>query len=209
MSRLLLIGGGGHCASVADCLLSSGVFEQIGVVDITGRPVLGIPIVGTDADLPRLKEEGWTDAFITVGSVGNTAIRRRLYEKMKALGFHIPAVIDPTAVIAREVTLGEGCFIGKRAVINTGCRLGRCAIINTGAVAEHGCRVGDFVHVSPGAVLCGEVCVGDDSHIGAGAVVRQEINIGKGALVGAGSVVVKDIPDGVTACGNPCRVKES
>ena len=98
MSRLLLIGGGGHCASVADCLLSSGTFEQIGIVDITGRPVLGVPIVGTDADLPRLKEEGWTDAFITVGSVGNTAIRRRLYEKMKALGFHIPAVIDPTAV---------------------------------------------------------------------------------------------------------------
>ena len=51
--------------------------------------------------------------------------------------------------------------------------------------------------------------VGNDSHVGAGAVVRQEINIGKGALVGAGSVVVKDIPDGVTAYGNPCRVKQS
>ena len=26
-------------------------------------------------------------------------------------------------------------------------------------------------------------------------------------MIGAGSVVVKDIPDGVTAYGNPCRVK--
>lgn len=37
--------------------------------------------------------------------------------------------------------------------------------------------------------------------------VDECLNIGKGCMIGAGSVVVKDIPDGVTAYGNPCRVK--
>ena len=30
--------------------------------------------------------------------------------------------------------------------------------------------------------------------------------IGKWTIIGSGSVVCKDIPDGVTACGSPCRI---
>ena len=37
--------------------------------------------------------------------------------------------------------------------------------------------------------------------------VDECLNIGKDCMIGAVSVVVKDIPDGVTAYGNPCRVK--
>ena len=37
--------------------------------------------------------------------------------------------------------------------------------------------------------------------------VDECLNIGKDCMIGAGSVVVKDIPDGVTAYGNPCKVK--
>ena len=36
-------------------------------------------------------------------------------------------------------------------------------------------------------------------------MVIQCIKVGKNSLIGAGSVVVKDIPDGVVACGNPCK----
>lgn len=32
------------------------------------------------------------------------------------------------------------------------------------------------------------------------------VTIGENSVIGAGSVVIKDIPDGVLACGNPCRV---
>lgn len=43
----------------------------------------------------------------------------------------------------------------------------------------------------------------------AGACVIQCLNIGKDCMIGAGSVVEKDIPDGVTAYGCPCRVKDT
>ena len=206
MKNLLLIGGGGHCGSVLDSILSQNGFSRLGIIDTTDAPVLGVPVVGSDDDLPRLLREGWTDAFVTVGSTGDVALRRRLYEMIRRLGFRIPAIVDGAAVIARNVTLGEGCYVGKKAVVNTGAVLGRCAIVNTGAIVEHDCLIGDFVHISPGAVLCGQVTVGDDSHIGAGAVVRQQIQIGARALVGAGSVVVGNVPDHVTAYGNPCKV---
>ena len=205
-NKLLLIGGGGHCHSVLDSIISSGKYDEIGIIDNVECSYLGIKTIGTDDDLPRLFNEGWTDAFITVGSVGNTNVRHRLYENVKSIGYYVPSVIDPTAVIAGDAIIGEGVFAGKRSVINVGAVLGECSIINSGAIVEHDCKIGSFTHVSPGAVLCGQVTVGNDSHIGAGAVVRQLINIGDNSLIGAGSVVVKDVGDNAKAFGNPCKV---
>lgn len=205
--RLLLIGGGGHCRSVLDSVLRMGTFDEVGIVDFDkSASALGIPVVGSDDDLPDLLRNGWTHAFISVGSVGSTALRRKLYQLAKDTGFIIPSIIDPSAQIAGGTVIDEGAFIGKLAVVNTCSEIGKCAIINTGAVIEHDCRIGDFAHISPGGVLCGQVTVGADSHIGAGAVVRQQTSIGSRSIVGAGSVVVKDIPENVTAYGNPCKV---
>ena len=204
--KILLIGGGGHCRSVLDSVLSMETYADVGIVDNVDSTFLGIPIVGTDDDLPKLKERGWTDAFITVGSVGNTQLRRRLYRMVKGLGMAVPAIIDSSATVARSTEIAEGVYIGKRAVINTAGRIGTCAIINTGAIVDHDCVIGDFSHISPGTTLCGQVYVGNDTHIGAGSVVRQQISIGHDVLIGAGSVVVKNIQDTVKAYGNPCRV---
>ena len=205
--KILLLGGGGHCRSVLDCLMSLENDYEIGIIDYDkSASALGVDVIGTDDDLPRLLQEGWSEAFITVGSVGRTTLRRKLFSLVREYGFCIPSIIDPTAIIARGTTIGEGAFVGKRAVINTGSVIGECAIINTGAIIEHDCQIDDFAHVSPGVTLCGQVIVGKDSHIGAGSVVRQGISIGTNTIVGAGSVVVKDISGEVKAYGNPGRV---
>ena len=213
-NRILLIGSGGHCHSIIDSLLSAGEYDQIGVVVRDGKeleivrndPVLCNYVTGTDDDLMRLKNEGWNDAFIAVGSIGNTGIRQRMLASLKEAGFHIPVIIDPSAIVAMNTEIGEGTLIAKRAVVNTGSCIGECAIINSGAVIEHDCRLGSFVHVSPGAIICGGVKIGDYTHVGAGAAVIQEIEIGRNTIIGAGSTVVNNIGDGSVAYGNPCRI---
>lgn len=206
--KILLVGGGGHCHSILDSLFLLDRYDEIGIIDLSLKAdsLMGVPVVGTDKDLPCLMAEGWRNAFVTVGSVGDTEIRRRLWQSLKQMGFHIPIIMDPSAVAAIGVTIGAGTFVGKRVVLNTGVRIGSCAIINTGALIEHDTWVDNFAHISPGTVLCGQVRVGEDSHVGAGSVVRQQISIGKKVLIGAGSVVVSDLENGVTAFGNPCRV---
>lgn len=209
--KLVLVGGGGHCKSVLDTVLSLHKYDEIVITDgaaKAGDTILGIPVVGDDSYLPELFDKGFTDAFITVGSVGNTFVRRKIYANLKKIGFNIPNIIDKTAVVSESAVLGEGNFVGKNAVISVLARVGNNCIINTAAVVDHECKVGDFVRVSAVGVLCGGVTVGDDTHIGAGTTVRHQITIGKNSLIGIGSTVVKDIPDGVVAYGNPCEVRK-
>jgi sugar O-acyltransferase (sialic acid O-acetyltransferase NeuD family) len=189
-----------------DSLSAAAVYESIGIIE-KNETADSDHIIGTDDDLPELFRNGWREAFITVGSIGNTRVREKLFDKLTEIGFTIPAIIDPSAVISASASIAAGVFIGKRAVVNANARIGSCAIINTGAIVEHDCVVGRFAHISPGAVVCGEVSVGDCSHVGAGTVVRQQIRIGDHVMIGAGSTVVKDIDDNIAAFGNPCRPK--
>ncbi|MBQ3131210.1 MAG: acetyltransferase [Clostridia bacterium] len=202
---LLLIGGGGHCKSVLCALLAAKPSVSIGIIDSNLQGSLyGVPVVGRDEDLPLLREQ-YSNAFISVGSVGNTHLRRKLYMLAKEAGYIFPNIIDPAAIVSPYASLGKGVFIGKGAVVNAGARIGDCAILNTGSIVEHDCVVGDFAHIAPGAVLDGNVYIGEDTHIGSKAVVIQGLCVGERTVIGAGSTVLSDIPANVVAVGTPCR----
>ena len=210
--KLLLIGGGGHCKSVLDSLISINSGVNIGIIDkkeYVGELILGVPIIGRDDDLAMLYNQGYTQAFVTLGSIGSSKNRIRIFNLIESIGFDIPNIIDPTAIISKDVKLGKGIFIGKNSVINSGAYVGNGAIINTSSTIEHDCSVGDFVHIAPGSILCGEVHIGDNTHIGAGSVIKQQIEIGSNTIIGMGSAVLQDIPDSVLAFGNPCKEVKS
>jgi sugar O-acyltransferase (sialic acid O-acetyltransferase NeuD family) len=196
--KIVLIGGGGHCKSVLDSLLKEKKYDEIVITDhdiTVGSEIFGCKVVGNDDILPQLLKEGFSDAFITVGSIKSTALRRKLYKIAIDAGFNIVNIIDSAAVVSDHCRLGYGIFIGKNAVINADAQIGDCAIINTGAIIEHECTLGDFTHISVGANLCGNVCVGEDSLVGAGATVIQGVHIGSNVIIGAGSTVINDVED--------------
>jgi sugar O-acyltransferase (sialic acid O-acetyltransferase NeuD family) len=211
MSRgVLLVGGGGHCRSILDSLLLTEEYDEIGIIDIAaniGKTILTVPVIGQDSDLPNLFLKGFTDAFITVGSIGVSTSRRNLFNMIEEIGFRIPNIIDPSAIISEHVELGSGIFIGKNAVINVGTKIQNGSIINTSCIIEHDCYIGDFSHIAPGSVLCGEVNVGSGAHIGANSVIKQQVKIGSNTLIGMGSTVLCDIGDSLVAYGNPCEVR--
>lgn len=193
--EIVLIGGGGHCKVVIDAIQKGDAFKVCGII---GK--------GDDSRLPMVFNSGCKRAFIAIGSVGNPGLRKKLAQKLSRIGFKVPAIVHPSAVVASNARIKEGVFIGPRAVVGPGSRLGKYAIVNTRAAVDHDCWIGDFVHIAPGAVLSGGVEVGQDAHIGTGASVIQYKKIGERSMIGAGSVVVKDIPAGSKAYGNPCRV---
>ena len=209
MIRVVGIGAGGHAKVVIDILRLMGGYEIVGLLDadkeLWGTDVLGVRVLGDDSLLPQLYGQGVHDAFVGVGTVGDTKPRVRLYESARKQGFRIIRAIHPSAVIAKSVEIGQGPTIMAGAVINPDARLGDNVIVNTAAVVEHDCIIGNHVHIATGATLAGMVTVGEGAHIGAEATVRQGITIGERAVIGAGAVVVRDVPAGTTVVGVPAE----
>lgn len=207
MTRVIVIGSGGHAKVVIDMLRLLAV-EIAGVATADtarhGTSFEGIEVIGGDDAVLGHDRQGLR-LVNGIGSTGNAAERRRIFDMFKTEGFVFQTLIHPQAWMADGVAFGEGSQAMLRSAIQPGCRIGRNAIINTGAVVDHDCIIGDHAHVAPGAILSGAVRVGDGAHIGTGACVIQGIEIGAGALVGAGAAVVRDVPPGSTVVGVPAR----
>lgn len=197
---VIVVGGGGHAAVVIDALLLAG-FEVAGLCDPKLEPggtgPAGITVLGGDEALDR-----WTpDTTLLangVGSTRSTEARRNVFERFTRAGFRFATLIHPSAVVAKDVALGEGVQVMAGAVVQPGVTLGRNSIVNTRAAVDHHCVIGAHVHIAPGVTLSGNVAVGEGSHIGTGASIVQSIQIGRDALVCAGAVVTRDVADGAT-----------
>lgn len=197
--KLIIIGGGGHAKVIIDAILAGGEYDVQGIIDQkleTGTKVLGVSVLGTDEILPELYKKGIKNAFIGVGSIGDCTARRKIYEKLKNIGFDLPVIVHPKAVVARDVEFCEGTFVAASATINPGTKIGKNVIINTSSSIDHDCNIGDFVHIAPGAILCGTVTIGEGTHVGIGANIIQSIDIGKNCFITAKMLVKSDQADG-------------
>ena len=196
MQDILLIGFGGHCKSIKDSIENGNIYKIYGIIDIKeklGQVYKGYKVIGTDDDLTKFYNKGIKNVFICIGYMGNSNIRNILYKKVKEIGFNIPNIVDKTAVLARNINLGEAIFIGKRAILNSDVKIDNMAIINTGAIIEHESYVGVFSHISIGTILCGNVTIKENVFVGANSTVIQGINIEKNSIIGAGSTVIKNV----------------
>ena len=200
MEEIVILGFGGHAKSVADSIRRAGQFSIAGYTDL--RPSDSpYEYLGTDDVLERLYASGIRSAVLGMGFMGKSSPRDSLTEMARKIGFRFPAIVDPSAQIARDAVVGEGAFIGKNAVLNAESSAGDFSIVNTGAIVEHESVVGAHSHIAVGAILCGGVRVGCRTLIGAGAVILQGLQVGNGCIVGAGSIVLGNVEDGRKAVG--------
>lgn len=208
MDKIILIGGGGHCKVVIDAIALGKKYKVSGIIDVDkkkGQELLGIPIIGNDSCLGGYFQKGIKNCFITAGSIGDPALRIKLYNLASKIGFEIPNIIHPASLISRFIEFGQGNYIAPGAIINAGARIGNGCIINTRATIDHDCTIDDFVHIAPGATLSGGVHIQRCTHVGTGSSIIHGVKVGENSIIGAGSVVTKNIRNNTVAYGNPCK----
>lgn len=208
--KILGLGAGGHAKLVIDAAQRAGGFDIVGLVDsnteLRGSRVLGVPVLGGDEMLASCLADGVHLCFIGVGSVADTAVRRRLCALAVEEGFGLATIVHPRSDVAGSALLGEGTVVMSGGIIGPGARLGTNVAVNAGAIVEHDCQIGDHVQVATGAKLAGNVVVEEGVHLGIGSSVKEGIRIGTDAVVAGGAMVIRDVSAGTTVGGVPASM---
>ncbi len=189
MKKILLIGGGGHCKSVIDVIKLERIYDIAGIIDkkeLVGQEVLGYKIIGSDSDLERLFQR-YKYAIVTVGQIKSNAIRVKLFNKLKKIGYKLPVIKSPLAYISKHSYIGEGTVIMHYAFVNANVNIGKNCIINTKALIEHDAIIEENTHISTAAVINGGVVVKKNSFIGSNTTTKEYIEIG--GFIRAGGVI--------------------
>lgn len=209
MDAIVIVGASGHAKVVADIVEQAGRFRLAGFLDRerpAGSEFFGLPVLGSEADLPRLAGELGLAGMLV--AIGDNWTRARVAGELARLvpGLPFVAAAHPGARLARGASVGPGAVVMAGAVLNSDCRVGAHCIVNTGASLDHDGDMGDFSSLAPGAAVGGNVRIGAYSAVSIGACVAHGVRVGEHTVVGAGAVVLADLPDRCVAYGAPARV---
>jgi sugar O-acyltransferase (sialic acid O-acetyltransferase NeuD family) len=196
---ILIYGGGGHAKSVLEMVLQTEVYDIAGILDddpnLTGKAVLGIPVLGTRALLPALVAQGVKLAANGIGGILDINIRVKVFELLDKAGFSFPAIIHSRASIEPSAKISEGVQVFANAYVGSEACLDPRCMVNTNAVVSHDCFIGSYSHIAPGALLAGHVHVGKRTLVGMGVTTAIGVRIGDGVRIGNGAILLADVPD--------------
>ncbi|GAB1446698.1 hypothetical protein MASR2M41_24970 [Flammeovirgaceae bacterium] len=133
--------------------------------------------------------------FVPVGYTNMNETRRSVFLWLKENNVEVLSYIHPSATIATNVTIGEGCVILENVIIQPFSKLGNVNILWNGTNISHHSCIGNYNWFAPSVTLSGRVKIHDKCFLGSGSVCKNDIEIHNKVLVGAGAYVYKSLPD--------------
>ncbi len=201
MTKIAIIGSGGHTTSSINLLLNYFDSDDICIYDNSfvedkQEIINSIPLIGSINDI-----ELDQDIFL---SIGDNNLRKKYFLKFKNQIIR-NTIFHSDSLQEKDITYGVANQIFAHSYINSQVIIGNNNIINTGAIIEHEAKIGNHNHISIGAKMCGRSTIGNKCLIGAGAVILDKLSICDNVIIGAGSVVIQDIKDAGTYVGSPAK----
>lgn len=157
------------------------------------------PVVGTIAD-HRPEED---QCFIP--AIGSAKGKLAVCEVIRRRGGAFTDVIHPTAIVAPNVSMGQGILLFPHALVSVNVRLGSFVTFLVSAVAGHDAVIDDGVTVCAHCDVNGHAHIERGVFLGSQAVVLPGARVCEFATVGAGSVVLRKVPAGQTVFGVPAK----
>ncbi len=168
-----------------------------------GAEIDNYPVLG---DCEYLLGRSKNPNVYAVCAVGSAIVRKKIINKLDC-NVRFATVIDPSVILSRRVTIGDGTIICAGNIITVDVSIGKHVILNLDCTVGHDVVLNDFITVYPSVNISGNVTIGECSEIGTGTQIIQGKKICDEVIVGAGAVVVKDIEEAGVYTGIPVSRK--
>jgi sugar O-acyltransferase (sialic acid O-acetyltransferase NeuD family) len=159
------------------------------------------PILGSILDYPIEPQ----DRFVM--AIGDCVKRAELIRKMEARGARFITIIHPTAYVASNATVGNGCIVGPFSAIGSEARVGDHVLLTSYSSLAHDSISHCFAVLSPYSTANGGAILGEGVFLGTHAVIHPMIRVGAWSKVASASVVYHDVPPNCLALGNPAKAR--
>ncbi len=158
---------------------------------IKEKELNGIPVIAAEELNSRFSPEQCR-LIMGIGYRDMNQIKQKEFGRYKSLGYDFINYIHPTAIIEKDVVIGEGNNIFEGVIIQSGVSIGDANLIYGGALVAHDTTIGSFNSLSVKACVAGCTTVGNNCFLGANSTVRDHLNIADFTLVGAGVYAGKE-----------------
>jgi sugar O-acyltransferase (sialic acid O-acetyltransferase NeuD family) len=206
--KLVIIGDGETAELAYDYFTGDSAFDVVGFsaerAFKKNDTLLGLPVVAFE-EMQRFFDPHSHTAFVAVSYTQLNRLRQRLFKEAKAKGYTLCTYISPKAFIARNVQVGENCFILENVTIQRGATIGDNVTIWSGTAIGHRSVVGNGCFLASHTAVSGFCSIGENCFLGVNCCTVGNVKIAADCVVGAGAVVVKDAAESGVYVGNPAK----
>jgi sugar O-acyltransferase (sialic acid O-acetyltransferase NeuD family) len=204
----VIIGDGETAALAHDYFAEESNYEVVGFcvekAFLKNKALFGLPVVAFE-DIKQHFDPQNCRAFVAVSYTQLNRLRSKLYTLAKTKGYTLPSYISPHACIARNVEIGDNCFILENVTIQRGAKIGNNVTLWSGSSIGHRSVVGDNCFFASQVAVSGFCEVGEYSFLGVNSCLRDKVRVGIDCVVGAGAVLIGDAAGGQVYVGNPAK----
>lgn len=205
LKKLIIVGASGFDREVPWLVerinAVNPTWNLLGFIDdnaeIQGKEIGSYPVLVTGNC-----SEKYPDVYF-VCAIGASKVRKKVIEKLGNVKF--ATLIDPSVMLSKRVTIGEGTIICAGTIITVDIIIGNHVIINLDCTVGHDAVLRDFVTVYQSVNISGNTDIGECTEMGTDMQIIQGKTVGAYSIVSAGAVVVKNLSERCTAVGSPAK----
>lgn len=165
--------------------------DQIYIMTDEDRCLMGINVVpfeNIEKEFPPENHE----IILGIGYSKMNQVRRDIFLKYKKKGYMFASFIHPTALIAKEVEMGEGNIVLEHSIIQPFVTIGNGNLIWEDVKLSHDNKIGNFNTLAQNVSISGMSCIGDNCFLGNSCTILNGIKIADYTLAGAGTIVKRN-----------------
>ncbi len=194
MKKLIIVGLNTNARHVYEFVRSYGLYEIVGFAvnreyrdreEFKGLPVYELETMDID------REE--TDLFVAMLWNRLNADRRKVFEALKAQGWHMANLISPDARIRGQIA-GENVWVHDFAVIQNDTIIRDNVSIMAGALVGANCVGGAHCFLGAKSTIGGGSTIGAQTFVGMNCTVFDGTTVGEKCILGACTAVKRNVP---------------